>query len=111
MASIDNIQLINNVSLSGNSVSSVQNTQQGELDYIAMLKLANTSGATVGGTIEHSPDGINWETLATFSALTADGIDSQEISSFVYPKVRANLTVSGGSADVSCFLWFDKRAR
>jgi len=111
MASVGNIQLFAAENLAANTISPVKNTELHQIDFIAMLKLENTAGAAVAGTIQHSPDGENWETLVTFSGLAADGIETNEISAFIYPRVRANLTVAGGSADVSCFLWYDKRGK
>jgi len=111
MASIGNIQLFNGVAMATNSISGTKATELHQTDYKAMLKLENTSGATVSGKIEHSPDGGSWEDLATFTGLSADGIESVDVTSHVYPIVRANLTVAGGTADVSCFLWFDKRGK
>ena len=111
MASVGNIQFYNNESLTaGAATSPSQSTELHQLDFIAMLKLENAVGANVSGNIEHSPDGVNWEVLVALGALTADGISSVEVTGFVYPKIRAALTVAG-AADVSCYLWFDKRGK
>lgn len=111
MSSIDNISFINAQNLSAATTSDSQTTSLGDVDHVAVLKLANTSGATVGGVIEHSFDKVTWATLHTFGGLSADGLESGEVTAIVGPHVRADLTVSGGTADVTCQLWFDKRAR
>jgi hypothetical protein len=111
MASVGSHVFYNAESLNANATSEAKNTEMGQLDFIAMLKLANTAGATVAGDIEHSPDGINWLVLDSFTGLAADGVELVEITGFVLPRVRANLTVSGGSADVTCALWFDRRGK
>jgi len=111
MASVGSIQFFQAESLSAAATSDTKLTEEKQLDFIAMLKLENTAGATVGGVIEHSPDGDNWQTIATFTGLNADGIELVEITAFVLPRVRANLTVAGGTADVTCSLWYDKRGK
>ena len=51
-------------------------TEVYETDYVAVLTVANRTGGDTDGTVEHSPDGSNWETIATFTTLSADGIDA-----------------------------------
>jgi len=81
-----------------------------EIDFIAVLKILNRTAGDVDGIIEHSFDGTYWETIATFSTLSADGIDLQEISAFVLPKVRAKITKTNAAVcDIEVYLYHSRQ--
>jgi len=110
MASVANVILLNETNLSGNKISESVSLQEGSDKFIASLKMANKSGTpTLAGKIEHSTDKNTWHTLYTFTGLTNNGVEIGQISANVLPNVRANLTLSGGSCDVLCLLWFDPK--
>lgn len=106
MASVGNRNFFNKKTLTANEIGVAPNLQEGASGFIALLKLENAAGASVGGTLEHSPDGTNWIVFHTFTGLAADGVEVAEITASLFPRVRANLTASG-SSDVTCQLWFD----
>jgi len=76
----------------GEYPNGIRNNQNNEIDYVAILKVSDHSAGDVDGVVEHSHDKINWVTVATFSTLSADGVDHQEISKFLLPYVRAKMT-------------------
>ena len=107
MASVDNKTFASAQSLSANLTTDSETLSQGDGDLIALLKLENAAGANISMDIEHSPDGVNWLTLDSVAALTADGVGIQRITNTAFPKVRAQVNVAAGSADVTAQLWFD----
>ena len=70
-----------------------------EIDYVAILNIANYAGAgNIAVTVEHSPDnGENWETIATFTPVAADvGLESKKVTEFVFSSVRAKTVTAAG---------------
>ena len=94
----------------GGSFSPVPRSQE----HVAFLKAQNVNGATtVTVLVEHSPNGNDWFTLATFAALGGvDGSEIINISVGVLPQVRANVTLAGGTqaADVTVSLFYREKS-
>lgn len=67
-------------------------------DYICSLVVSNYSAGTVNSKVQHSPNGVDWVDLVTFTGLVADGVDLQVPSIPVLGFVRAITT--SGTADV-----------
>lgn len=75
-------------------------------EFIGTLVVSGNTG-TVDCTIEHSPDGTNWFTLATFAQIGgATGSEALNITSSVLPHVRGVATLSA-DATVDLRLHFD----
>ncbi len=63
------------------------------------LKSDNISGTNPDFTvlIQHSPDGAEWFTADTFTAVTLDAIESREITVAIHSLVRANVSAISGT--------------
>ena len=112
MASIGRTLLLDE-NLSGNTTGGAKSLPALTTDHVAVLSISNVAGATVGGSIEHSPDKSNWFTLTTFAGGLSSDPDGeiQNISVPVLGNVRAVVTVAGGSADVKVELRHDSRSK
>jgi len=112
MASTQNVVLLNESIISstttlGDSLS----LSNYNVDLIAACTISNRVDGTYTLTVEHSPDGVNWLTLDSCAAISANGIVIKEISASSLYYVRASL-LSGSvttGADVECKLWFSNR--
>ena len=112
MASIAKKTLLEVVGLSANTNSDSQSMPGDTTGHIAYLKCANVvGGGTIAGTITHSADKTNWVTLATFTGLSAAGVELQAITASILPNIRAEITITAGTADVEASLWYDPRTR
>lgn len=108
MASINEIELLNET-ITTNTAGTEKTTETYQTDFVAVLQVSAITGGTVAGTVQHSADGTNWTTIATFSGLAAAGEEVEQITVNVLPKVRTNLTYAGTTADVVVKLFYDKR--
>ncbi len=66
-------------------------------DFVGILVVTAFVGAapTLDVVIEHTIDGTNWFTLATFAQKTASGNELINITAPVLPTVRARATLGG----------------
>jgi len=108
MASVGSIQLVNKT-LTANEISAKKATELGQFDFVAMLKVSNYASGSIAGKIQHSPDGLTWFDLVSFTGLSGDGVEIQPITGPVLSNVRADLTA--GEGDVICELRYDKRGK
>lgn len=108
MASINEIELLNDT-ITTNTAGDSQSTETYQTDFVGVLQVSAITGGTVAGTIQHSADGSNWTTIATFAGLAAAGEEVEQITVNVLPRVRCNLTYAGTTADVVVKLFYDKR--
>ena len=78
-------------------------------DFVAVLTVKNNT-TTVGGKIEHSPDGEDWVDLVSFTGgAGASFLEVVDLTAIPLGHVRANMTVAGASADVKVQLRYDSR--
>jgi hypothetical protein len=86
-------------------------TQHNYDEFVGLLKVSEYQDGSFSAVVEHSPDGVNWETIATLPALSANGIQVVEVTATVFPKVRARLTVAGATlgAKIECSLLHGKK--
>ena len=114
MASNAKQTLMDNETLSATTAGGSFNLVGRSQEHVAFIKAANVNGATtVTGFIEHSPNGVDWFTLASFAALVGtDGSEVVNISVGVLPQVRANVTLAGATqaADVTVDIYFRERS-
>jgi hypothetical protein len=113
MAITENVSLVQGRNLGAAETFSAS-LPAGSTKHRAYLAISNVSGATVGGTVQTSINGVDdWTTVATFSNLSSAGIDVQSIAENVdmYASIRVNVTVSGGTADVDCRVYFEPGLR
>ena len=86
----------------------------GDVDFKAFIKVTDSSSPVFTMKIQHSPNGVDWEDLATFSATSADGIESIDLdntTTHVFEHVRAITSAyTSGSATVLIQLFHDRRA-
>lgn len=83
-------------------------------NLIARISATENSGtATLDGYVETSPTGAagTWKTLATFTQLSASGVEDvhiTDITTVLYPCYRAVTTITGtGNYDYKVELFFD----
>lgn len=102
MASVSKNLLIGATALKANQSGTGVMIPQNAKNFIGLLKLTNKVGTTVSidGTVYHSPDNTWWDTLCSFTALTANGIDVQQITVNVFPYVKADVTATGTNTTV-----------
>lgn len=114
MASSNRFELVNgNITSAQNSKT--KGLQNGDIDFVAVLIISNWVSGTFTCTIEHSADGNNWDTVASFAALGANGYEYIDESAFatpnmgVLPNIRATIAGAGLDADVQIALYHDRR--
>jgi len=116
MASDIRLELMNAAaqlaSTNGDSVHAKSDTT----DFIAWQKATKNSGTspTLDTVIQHSPDKVNWKTLATFTQVTTgtvtQAVQINSANTHVFPYVRAVTTLGGTTPnfDVLVELWAQK---
>lgn len=107
MASVNTIELLD-ATITGNQAGDSKSTEVFQSNFVAVLNVTAITGGTVAGTVQHSADGTNWTTIATFTGLTAAGEEVEQITVNVLPNVRCNMTYAGTTADVTVKLFYDK---
>lgn len=80
----------------------------GAINLIILCKVSNRTDGTYTLTIEHSPDGENYDILDSVSAISADGIEYERVTVSSFHKLRASLLSSGVTtgADVECSIHY-----
>ena len=108
MASAANRTLVNSA-LTASATSEKQNLTQHARDFIAWIEASAVNGATtVAAKIQHSPDGLNWKDLASFTNLVGvAGTEAVQVTVNVFQYIRSVVTLSGGTqvATVKVQLW------
>lgn len=82
-----------------------------DVNFIGVLEVSNTSSGSFSVDIEHSRDGVNWKTLISFTNSGANAVECitlDNTTNHVLQFVRANVAFTSGSADVKCFLCYDR---
>lgn len=97
----------------GNSGRGYETLQGSWKNFIATCITDYTAGTSVDTTIEHSPNGVNWLTVVTFTQVTTtDAVEAKAVTSSTIPNllpfVRAKV-VAVGSANyvVTVKLWYE----
>ena len=109
MGSTENLLVCNQTVIATTNVEPDDTLVNGSSQFVAALTLTNRTAGTYDVLLQHSPDGSNWTTLATFATLSANGHQLVQVSAGVLPRLRANVTVTSGpgNANVEVRLWFD----
>jgi hypothetical protein len=102
MASIQGKSFFDEVAMTDTNVSEVLCTQARDHDFVAYINVPTINAATtVTGIIEHSPDGVKWFTLASFTAIAGSAdceiIQINSASLHVLQNVRATATLAGAT--------------
>lgn len=72
------------------------------VDLIGFITVANRTGGTYTGKLEHSPDGNNWADLKAFTAISSNTSESQVCTGGACGWIRPVVTFgAGGVADVT----------
>jgi len=108
MASAGKIVLLKETGLTATTIGASKSLEIGQVRLIGVLETANSAAANFTLTIEHSPNKIDWFTLASVPNLVGNGASKIDISINTFPNVRANLVRNAGSGDVICSVYFDK---
>ena len=91
------------ISANGTTTTSSSALPPGSKNLILLLTISDHTAGSFDLTVEHSPDGINWETLGTVATASADGIEFTRITDSSFHLFRAVLIASGGAnATVEC---------
>jgi len=84
----------------------------GDVNFIGQILVTNASSANYAVIIQHSHDKINWLTLLSFTAVTANVHEIIQVNNtnvHVMTFVRAVLTRTAGSADFVIDLLHDRK--
>lgn len=97
MASIQKLTLLQSQTLTVDTTSDIQATENGMVDLVGVLVMSAVVGAapTVDVKIEHSIDGSNWFDLCTFAQLTTTGKEYKHITIPALSQVRAVVDLGG----------------
>lgn len=78
--------------------------------FIGYVKLTGRGQGDYTAKIEHSPNGSDWYEVAAFAQLTADGTEVKQITTNIFPNIRAQSTVANGPGDGTLLveLWYDE---
>jgi hypothetical protein len=94
---IDTVVASNVITASGNTAA-VDNGYGYATSLVAEVNISAASGTTPSVTflLQDSIDGTNWNTLATFTAMTAAGVQVQRVPNEAFGnQLRLNATVTG----------------
>ena len=108
MASVNRTGLLDE-SVTGNLSGSPEVLEIQQVRHVAVITVTNSVGTTIDADVEHSADGTNWESVASFTTIIANTYESVQVTVNLLPKVRA--TMSGAtitSADIKIDLFNDK---
>lgn len=111
MASNHGKVLFNAQATAATTTSDSQELLTKDVNFIAFLKIENESSANYALKIEHSPNGVDYFTLVTFVATggnTTEKINLDNTTNHVFEHVRAVATRTGGSADFTIILLYDR---
>jgi hypothetical protein len=116
MASVSKIQLLNGSTVTATAAGASKTLEMYQTNFIAQLKLAGRTQGTYNVKLQHSPDGVTWFDLVSFTEVAA-GATADEVKQIapsttsVLPHIRAytTVTVAVGDAEVEVNLFFDRR--
>ena len=111
MASNHGKVLFNAESLTASTTTAAQELQSKDINFIGFLKSTNASSANYAVVIEHSPNGDDWFTLITFTAVTGNVIEKIAVdntTNHVFEHVRCVATRTTGSVDLTIVLNYDR---
>jgi len=111
MASVNSLVLIDE-NITASAETAKKSVEIGHCDFIGHLEVTNWNATTLDVVLEHSPNGTDWFTLATFPQASANSTALLQITDanvHVLPNVRADLTLVGTDTDVKVTLWYDRR--
>lgn len=84
-----------------------------ETDFIGSLKVSAIGATSLAAKIQHSPNGLDWFDLVTFTSATGVTAEIKPVTegTYVLPYLRATLGHTGGTlgSTVSVKLFFAKR--
>ena len=76
-------------------------------EFVAYLKAEATAGGTsIAVSIEHSPNGVDWFTVGSFTAVAGNGVQELQITKWMFPQVRAHYVRTSGNSTLTCELYF-----
>lgn len=108
MASVNRRQLYE-AAVTANVNSDSQSLEHLENNFIGYLRVTDYVAGTFTVLIQDSPDGVNWFTLVTFVAASANGAQAVAASRAAMVNVRANIvTAAGPDATIHVSLLNDK---
>lgn len=102
------VLLSQSISANGVTTSEASELSPGSKNLILLTTVSNYTDGLYALEVEHSPDGVNWESYGTVSAATAAGIELTRVSTSSFHLFRAKLTASAviTGADVECSIMF-----
>lgn len=112
MAASDFIELYSDTTVSA-SVNGATKVLEGHWrDMVGWVEATNGSTPDIDIDLQQSGDGgTSWDTFASFTNITADGVEAINIAVNVMNRVRAAVTVNSGSADLVVKLWYDPQSK
>ena len=110
MASVGRVELLAATALTASVNGGAKTLESYSDKFIPYLRVSANNGATtVNCDLQHSADGTNWVTVASFAAVV-NLTSTQALTTVekLLPKVRAVVTLTGVSATVEVALYYDK---
>lgn len=114
MASIKGYTLVDAATVAGSTEINYDavSLDGSDEELIAYVVVSDFDGTSIDIDLEHSPDGVNWFTLDSFTQLTADGSEAIVPNQPVFPRVRAEVTpASMTDSTVTVKLYVQPRRR
>ena len=111
MASVNSLVLIDE-NVAASAAGDKKSVEVGHTDFLAHIEVTNWNATTLDVNIEHSPDGVNWYVLKSFTQAAGNTTELVQITNsnvHVLPNVRVDSTLVGTDADVKVTLWYDRR--
>jgi hypothetical protein len=102
-------QTINSDTTTTSSATEVANVHAHANQFIALSTVSSRTDGTFTTTIQHSPDGTNWYTLAAGSAQSANGTEVITVAStvtvfqFLRASVLSASTTTGATVEVNLY--------
>lgn len=102
------VLLSQSISANGVTTGEAFELSPGSKNLILLTTVSNYTDGSYAVEIEHSPDGVNWESYGTVAAQAADGIELTRIADTAFHLFRAKLTASAVTtgATVECSIMF-----
>ena len=92
----------------GPHLSDVKSLEPKQTDLIAFAKTAAGAAGNTTVTIEHSPDSVNWFTLASIPVIAGVGANKVDITTPAFANIRSS-SVLTGTADVTVEVYYDRQ--
>lgn len=108
MASVQKKILVNET-ITAAETGDAQSLEQGTYKFVALLEITNYAAGTFNCAIEHSADGTNWEEVAAFANLSANGFEYLTLTNDIcLGQIRHTIAGAGLNGDVKIELNYDK---